>query len=301
MIRTWQITPTENRELETEFFTLDEVTRQLPDGYYSTFRTFEGGTRVLGFTSHLQRLYKPVSTPDVDESILRQRLSSLLEAYRPGEARVRAVMTREGQIYVSMVPLKPLPREVYEKGVRVETTELQREHPRLKSTAFIGRSDSARKHIMQEGIFEALLVKDGKILEGMTSNFFYVLRVERNEWRTSATNVVETFASTVGRTALPSTQRDAILGTARDDILLGITRDTLLEIARKKGLDVKYQPLKRDQIHDVHEAFITSSSRGVVPVIQIDQVKIGQGSPGPITKELMAAYEVYVFENTEKI
>ena len=44
----------------------------------------------------------------------------------------------------------------------------------LKSTAFIGVSDAERKHIAQEGIFEALLVKDGEILEGMTSNFFYV-------------------------------------------------------------------------------------------------------------------------------
>jgi branched-subunit amino acid aminotransferase/4-amino-4-deoxychorismate lyase len=64
---------------------------------------------------------------------------------------------------------------------------------------------------------------------------------------------------------------------------------------------VKYETLKKDQLESVNEAFITSSSRGVVPVIQIDQVTIGQGSPGPVSKELAAAYDAYVLANTEKI
>lgn len=305
MIQTWQITPTENLKLELDVSSLDEVTQRLPepDGYYSTFRTFDGGRRVLGLTSHLQRLYQPVSSPEVDESLLRQRLSELLELYRPVEARVRAVMTKEGQVYLSIAPLSLLPREVYEKGVRVEMTELQRENPRLKSTSFIGRSDSGRKHIAQGGFFEALLVKDGKILEGMTSNFFYVKypRAERNSWRSSATNAVEAGASTAGREALPSAQRGVILGTAHEGILLGITRETVLNIVREMGLTVKYQPLKLDQVETISEAFITSSSRGIVPVVQIDRVTIGQGSPGLITRELSAAYEAHVFEVAERI
>ena len=273
MIQTWQITPTDNLKLELDASTLDEVTQRLPEGYYSTFRTFDGGTRVLGLTSHLQRLYKPVATPEVDEPAFRRQLSALLQPYRPGEARVRAIMTKEGQVYLSIAPLSLLPREVYENGVRVEITELQREHPRLKSTSFIGRSDSERKHLAKEGIFEALLVKDGEILEGMTSNFFYVEKGDNVPY----------------------------LGTARDGILLGITRETILDIARGRGLTVNYQPLKLSQLEAIHEAFITSSSRGVVPVVQIDEVTIGQGSPGPITKELLAAYEAHVLETAEKI
>src|SRR5688572_26836996 len=203
MIQTWQITPTENLKLEIDASTLDEVTQQLPepDGYYSTFRTFDGGTRVLGLTAHLRRLYEPVATPEVDEHFLRRQLSKLLDPYRPGEARVRAIMTKQGQVYLALTPLMPLPREIYEKGVRVETTGLQREHPRLKSTAFISRSDSERKHIAQEGIFEALLVKDGKILEGMTSNFFYVLRVARAS------------SALVAKSAPRSAQREDVLCT----------------------------------------------------------------------------------------
>ena len=275
VISTWQITPTGNLKLNLDASTLDEVTRRLPEGFYSTFRTFAGGARVLALASHLQRLYQPVSAPEVGETLLRQRLSALLEPYRSDEARVRLVMTKQGATFIAIEPLKQLPREVYEKGVRVETIELQREHPRLKSTSFIRRSDTERKHLAREGIFEALLVRDGKILEGMTSNFFYV-----------------------GRDAQ---SMSPYLATARHGILLGITRETVLDIARGRGLMVKYQPLKRDQLENVNEAFITSSSRGIVPVAQIDQVTIGQGSPGSITKELSAAYEAHVLEVAERI
>jgi branched-chain amino acid aminotransferase len=185
-------------------------------------------------------------------------------------------MAKHGETFVEIEPFKPWPREIYERGVSVLTTELQREHPRLKSTTFIGRSDSERKHIAADRIFEALLMKDGVILEGMTSNFFYV----------------------AGRDA---SRIPPYLGTAGDDVLLGITRHTVIEVARQMGLEVKDQALKRDQLHEVNEAFLTSSSRGIVPIVKIDDVMIGQGSPGPVTKQLSAAYEAYVIENAESI
>jgi branched-chain amino acid aminotransferase len=247
---------------------LDAVTRQLPDGFYSTFRTYGRGTRVVGLNAHMQRLYEPVSAPDVTENDLRSHLSFLLKDY-VYEARVRVVMTRQGQIYIMLEPLKLLPRDVYEAGVRVETTYMARNTPRLKSTAFITASNDERMQIAQKDVFEALLVKNGRILEGMTSNFFYI--------------------------------KDEILCTAQHGILLGVTRRTLIHVARVLGLEVKYQPLKRDQLKVPQEAFITSSSRGVVPVIQIDDAMVGQGRPGPITKQLSAAYDAYVLAKAEKI
>jgi branched-chain amino acid aminotransferase len=51
----------------------------------------------------------------------------------------------------------------------------------------------------------------------------------------------------------------------------------------------------------VDEAFITSSSRGVVPVIQIDEATVGQGGPGQITRVLMRAYDEYVLKHAEMI
>lgn len=280
MIRTWKITKTKLDELRfDDNSSLDAVTRQLPDGFYSTFRTFDSCTRVIGLSAHLKRL------PHADASILRLSLIQLLQPYRPpfglgarrgetaDEARIRVMETKRGQFYISIEPLKLLPREVYEKGVRVEMTTLHRNDPRTKSTAFISASDEERKHIAHEGIFEALLVKNGRILEGMTSNFFYII-----------------------------VERDTIsLYTARNDILLGITRTMVIRAARGRGLGVRFRSLKLNQLSAVKEAFITSSSRGVVPVIQIDDVRLGQGSPGMMTRMLMSAYDEYVLKHAEKI
>ena len=287
MVEAWQIQQTQSVNLAWHASSLDEFTRRLPEGYYSTFRTFDGCRRVLGLTAHLRRLYEPVPTPDVNESFLRRQLSTLLEPYRPEEARVRVMMTRGGGIYLAIEPLKLLPRQVYEAGVHVETTDLHRDHPRLKSTTFISTSDSARKHIAREGMFEALLVKNGRILEGMTSNFFYV-KTPRAEQNYDVQRGLQS-------------KRIPILYTARDEILLGITRKTVIEVARGRGVEVKYKPLKTDQLETIDEAFITSSSRGIVPVVKIDKIIIGQGRPGRLTKELTAAYDQYVIENAERI
>ena len=288
MINLYQLDKTQSSPLTLpDMSSLDMITRQIPDGYYSTFRTFAGGTRVLGLHAHLRRLYEPVSYADADASSLRRSLVQLLEPFRPDEARVRVMMTFDGQIYISIEPLKRLPREVYEKGVRGETTEIRRNSPRLKSTVFITASDEERKHIAQEGIFEALLVKNGKILEGMTSNFFYISPMHAS-------------TALVARNTPLSAQREA-LNTAERDILLGVTRRTVIHVARGRGVEVKYQPLKLDQLPAVKEAFITSSSRGIVPVIQIDDVMIGEGSPGKTTKMLMSAYAEYVLKHAEKI
>ena len=268
MIRTWRITSTKNVELELpDTSSLDAVTRQLPEGFYTTFRTYDGCTRVIGLTRHLKRL------PEVDASSLRRQWVTLLQPYGAGEARLRAMVTKQGKVYVSIEPLTPLPQEVYENGVRLETTSLQRSDPRTKSTAFIAASDFERKHIARAGIFEALLTKNGRILEGMTSNFFYVGQAGGVPY----------------------------LGTAQRDVLPGVTRMMVIHAARGRGVEVRYRALKLDQLPAAKEAFITSSSRGIVPVIQIDDVTVGQGRVGEITKMLMQAYEDYVLTHAEKI
>jgi hypothetical protein len=159
MIRTWKITKGRAEEIHfPDSASLDAITRQLPDGYYSTFRTYDACTRVIGLKAHIQRL------PGADASSLRRHLIQLLEPYQRDEARVRIMETRQGRFYISIEPLKRLPAEVYEKGVRVETVEIRRANPRVKSTAFIGASDEERKKIAKTGVFEALLVKTGRIL-----------------------------------------------------------------------------------------------------------------------------------------
>jgi branched-chain amino acid aminotransferase len=91
------------------------------------------------------------------------------------------------------------------------------------------------------------------------------------------------------------------LCTARDGILLGVTRETVIEIARGRGLELNYQPLPLDHVTAIEESFITSSSRGIVPVVRIDDVTIGQESPGAITQQLRGEYESSVLAKAEKI
>src|SRR5215471_4499218 len=131
MIRTWQVAKTGIKDLNlSDSTSLDAVTRQLPEGYYSTFRTYDHCTRVIGLSAHLRRL------PNIDASALRRNLIQILEPYRPAEARVRMMETRHGEIYIAIESLRPFPPEIYKQGVRAETTSIQRHDPRIKSTAF---------------------------------------------------------------------------------------------------------------------------------------------------------------------
>src|SRR5512138_1406640 len=92
------------------------------------------------------------------------------------EARVRLILdtsAEPGVIYVLLQPLQTLPAEIYENGVRLEISRTSRQKPSLKQTAFISESAFDRTRVGGE-IFEILLTNKSRILEGMTSNFFYV-------------------------------------------------------------------------------------------------------------------------------
>ena len=274
-LRAYQIFPEGPRSLRTKAQTADEWTRQAPQGFYTTFRTLAGGTKVLGLKSHLARLYVPAEAqaiqPDVKEDELRDALSRLTAQNAPGESRVRLVLSATdspGAVFALIEPFQPPADTVYRNGVNVVTMPLERVTPRLKSTEFIGRSKTAREMVHGD-VYEVLLVRSGRILEGMTSNFFYV--------------------------------KDGMVGTAHRDILLGVTRRTVLRVVRRRGIGVTYRPLKQEQVPVVSEAFITSSSRGIVPVVKIDDMSVGEGQPGPITQQLMEAYQAYVLRAAEKL
>jgi len=75
----------------------------------------------------------------------------------------------------------------------------------------------------------------------------------------------------------------------------------VIRVIRGSGLEIVYRPLKREQVPALSEAFLTSSSRGIVPIIQIDDMTVGEGTPGPITKNLMDGYRLYVMQHAEVI
>jgi branched-chain amino acid aminotransferase len=274
-ILAYELAANGEKALDIEAASSDELTRHLPTGFYTTFRTLAGGTKVLGLRAHLDRLYGPAAAqgiqPAVPREELKRTLARLVKHNTPGESRVRLILSTSdspGAVYAILEPFHPLAASIYQNGVRVVSLPLERATPRLKSTSFIERSQPARQ-LVQGETFEVLLMRNKRILEGMTSNFFYV--------------------------------KDGKLGTARKGILLGVTRRTVLRVARGSGLDILYRALKREQVLALDEAFITSSSRGIVPIVQIDDVTVGEGRPGAMTKQLSALYNEYVMRHAELI
>jgi branched-chain amino acid aminotransferase len=171
--------------------------------------------------------------PGTRQEDLRETVADLLKRLEAPEARVRLILdmsAEPGTIYILLQPMNPLPAEIYRDGVHVEISKTSREKPSLKQTAFISESAFDRKRVSSD-VFEILLTNKGRILEGMTSNFFYVL--------------------------------DGQLCTAGRGILIGVTRQAVLALARQHNIPVSYKALPLNNLGSIQEAFITSSSRAL--------------------------------------
>ena len=114
---------------------------------------------------------------------------------------------------------------------------------------------------IEAGADDAWMVEDGFITEG-TSNNAYIVRPDR---------VIQT----------------RHLG---NEILSGITRDAVLRFAREANYDILEEPFTVDDAKQAQEAFITSASSFVTPVVSIDEVLLGDGNPGPVSTELRKIY-----------
>jgi branched-chain amino acid aminotransferase len=278
-IKAFRIQPDGNIPISNPAFSLDLITGALPQGFYTTFSTLAYGTRVLGLQAHLDRLYHPAAElnlkPSVPESILRQRVVEIVRDNLPHESRVRLILAKDsGEMFVLTQFFKSLPENVYSDGVHVVTSTVERNDPRIKGTDFITKSAEQRKLIGKD-VFEILLTHNGKILEGMTSNFYGI--------------IYPAIASATAPTIV----------TAQKGILLGVTRRAVLRIARGQGMSIEYRSPRVGEKFD--EAFLTSSSRGVVPIVSIDDAPVGQGRVGDWAKTLSKAYQAFVQERSENI
>jgi branched-chain amino acid aminotransferase len=254
----------------------DAITAELPPGLYTTFRTYAERTKVIGLRSHLERLYLPAKAQGIVPTVRRQDdfrhiLADLLNRFDGPEARVRVILDTyadQGMLYVLLQTLHSLPDEVYQDGVHVEISRSSREKPSLKRTSFIQETALERQRLGGE-TFELLLTDKGRVLEGMTSNFFYV--------------------------------RDAALCTAGRGVLIGVTRQTVIALAKREGIVVSFRAIRTNELPSIREAFITSSSRGIVPVVGIDAQQVGDGTVGETTNRMMKLYNEEVLLLAEDI
>ncbi len=268
----WRLTDqgAEPQPWPTSARSLDDATRMLPPGFYTTFRTFDHKRRVLGLRQHLRRLFAPLSEPPpISPSALRAGLRQALAAFPGDEARVRLVMVPGDAAYALLEPLPHWPPTIYRNGVATIVVTLERPRPWEKRTDFIHQRERVLRLLRERGAFEALMAPRGRIREGLTSNFCWI--------------------------------RDGVLHTAKQFVLRGVTRQAVLRVARDMGIPLRYRALPVKEVPSVDEAFLTSSSRGIVPIVRIDEHIIGTGRPGPLTLRLMDGYTKYVRTRAERI
>lgn len=246
---------------------LAAASRILPEGSYTTLRTYEGD-RVLRLAQHVRRLEEslPKRAP-LDLAFVRESLAAVLERAGFRESRLRLTFAPP-RLFVSVEAFAALPEHLYRDGVQCTTVGLRRENPHAKDTRFIPTAAGASA-ALPAGVEDGLMLgEDGAILEGLSSNFFAVCAGE--------------------------------LRTEAERVLPGVTRAIVLELASGL-LPLAPAPLLVGRVGEASECFLTSVSRGVLPVVAIDSRVIGHGTPGPITRELMSRFDALVAREAESV
>lgn len=261
------------------------------DSVYEVTRAFGG--RAFALEEHLDRLERSaagllMTPPPRDE--IRRAVVETLQASGLDDAYVRIVVTRGAgeialdpaaadapRLIVIVRAPKPPPPEAYRDGVEVAIVGRTRfapgaptstVDPQVKSGNYLG-SVLAVAEARKRGAYEAILCDNvGRITEGSSSNFFLVRG---------------------GRVSTPPLS----VG-----LLEGITRRKVMQLMDGAGIHWAEQPLWPIDLQHADEAFLTSSVRGVVPIVRVDGQPIGGGEPGPITRRVMQLYEALVRAST---
>jgi D-alanine transaminase len=158
--------------------------------------------------------------------------------------------------------LPPLDAAAMRQGVAVFVVpDLRWKWNEIKSTSLVANVLS-RQRAAEAGAFEAWMVDDaGEVTEGTASNAWIV---------------------TADGTLVTRQADRAILG--------GVTRQAVLGIARKAGVRVAERPFHIDEAKTAREAFLTSTTSLIKPVIRIDGWTVGNGGIGPLTERLLGLY-----------
>jgi branched-chain amino acid aminotransferase len=251
------------------------------DSVYETIGTMYG--RLFAARDHLDRLERSARRIGLrvpPRAEIEAAIAQTIAAAGNPETRVRVILTRgvgkldldpascDGcQLVVIAFPLGAPTPEMFQKGVAVAIVSITRNSPQaidpmVKSGNYLNNVLALGEARRKLGAYEAILCAgDGSIAEGSTSNVFAVVGGQ-----------VWTPQPEVG-------------------ILDGITRAKVLELARGAGIAIIERRIQPDELRGADEAFLTSATRGVLPITTIDGKPVGGGVPGPITRRLMALYD----------
>ncbi len=246
------------------------------DGVFEGLRSYGG--KVFRLEEHVRRLYEsalaicleiPLSPAEMCQAINETVASNkIVDGY------IRALVTRGAgtlgldpnrcsnpQVIIIADAIALYPDELYERGLEIITASTIRNHPaalspRIKSLNYLNNI-LAKIEGLQAGCIEALMLNHkGEIAECTGDNIFLV--------------------------------RDGVLMTPPMDagILGGVTRDAVVEVAQLAGIEVLKVSLTRHDVFVADECFLTGTAAEVIPVVKLDDRKIGTGKPGPITVDL---------------
>jgi branched-chain amino acid aminotransferase len=255
------------------------------EGVYETLRTYNG--QPFLFDRHMRRLRKsaemlslavPITNAEIDARFRETVRAAGLGDNPSREAYIRILVTRgvgelsydpaacpTPSIVVIVKPHVAPPAEVFERGVKVALVEIVRNHPGsvsplIKSNNLLNNA-LAMQEAFRRGGFEGVMRNyRGELAECTQSNLFIV-------------------------------KSGAALTPPIDAGLLpGITREFLFEIGAEAAIPVREAVLKDADLLGADEAFLTSSTREIVPIVQVDDRRIGAGIPGPITRRLLDGF-----------
>ena len=251
------------------------------EGIYETMRTYH--RRPFLFERHMRRLRQSarmidLPLPFTDDELAAQVRDTQEAARIDGEAYIRVLVTRgigeltydpkatpNSSIVIIVKPqIDPAP-EVYELGVSLVIVDIIRNHPAsvnpmIKSNNLMNSALAAQQAIKQNAFEGIMRNYRGELTECTTANLFIV-----------KDNVVMTPPLAAG-------------------LLPGITREFLFEIGNEVGVSVREEMLRDEDLFGADEAFLTSTTRELVPIVRVNDRSIGSGRPGAITRKLLDGF-----------
>lgn len=250
------------------------------DGVFEGIRVYNG--RVFRLKEHLDRFYEsaksilleiPESYEEMKEAILETvRRNKLRDAYiravvsrGPGDLGLDPQKCSRATTVIIASSIVLYPQELYEKGLSVVTVATRRNSPdaldpQIKSLNYLNNV-LIKIEANRAGVTEAIVLnREGYVTEGSADNVFIVKK-----------SVVIT----------PPTYLGA---------LNGITRQVIMEVAGKAGYQVLEKPFTRHELYTADECFLTGTAAEAIPVVEVDGRKIGDGKPGPVTKDLIQRF-----------
>lgn len=254
---------------------------QFADAVYEVITIVRG--RLIDDGLHFDRLERSLREIRIDlpfsREIFRLKIAELLRLNRLSNGNLylqvsRGVAPRNHKIpgpmkqsvVMTVQPLREVPTEVIEKGVPIITVpDIRWQRPDIKSVALLPNV-LAKDDAVQRNVYEAWQVSaEGMVTEGTSTNAWIV--------------------------------KDGKLIThpAASSILNGVTRLALLKIAADINIGFDERPFSVDEAYSADEAFLSSTSAFLVPIVTIDDKQIGPGTPGPVAKALLERYKDHLW------